>query len=159
MTELPHVYTVVAVAGATGDVALRAARLPALASAPPAEFGGPRDRWSPESLLSAAVADCFVLTFRALARRSNVEWIALTCEVDGTVDRVDRMVCFTRFALRARLRVPAGSDVEAARRLLDQAERKCLISNSLAAQIHLDAEIDLEVDGADATARVEAAHR
>jgi organic hydroperoxide reductase OsmC/OhrA len=65
MKSFPHIYNVTASAMPDGDVELTADRLPFLLSAPPAEFGGPGDRWSPETLLAAAVGDCFVLTFRA----------------------------------------------------------------------------------------------
>ena len=36
-----------------------------------AEFGGPGDLWSPETMLAGAVAGCFILTFRAAARASS----------------------------------------------------------------------------------------
>src|SRR5687767_1578946 len=39
--EYPHHYSVVAIAGADGEVSLESAGLPALTSAAPAEFGGP----------------------------------------------------------------------------------------------------------------------
>ena len=57
MQELPHRYVVSAAAGADGDVELTAAGLPALVSAPPAEFGGSGDRWSPETLLTVSFAE------------------------------------------------------------------------------------------------------
>ena len=57
MHPYPHHYTVHARAEATGDVDLDADRLPTLKTAPPAEFDGPGDLWSPETLLCAAVAD------------------------------------------------------------------------------------------------------
>ena len=68
MHPFPHHYSVAAKADTQGDVALEGERLPPIASAPPTEFGGPGDRWSPETLFVAAVADCFVLTFRGIAR-------------------------------------------------------------------------------------------
>src|SRR5947207_6979951 len=83
-TPFPHVYTVNASATPDSDVELTAARLPFLHSAPPAEFGGPGDRWSPETLLTAAVGDCFLLTFRAVARAAKLPWTALECAVSGT---------------------------------------------------------------------------
>jgi len=88
MQEFPHHYSVAAVANPEGEVALQSDRLPSLTSTPPAEFGGPGDRWSPETLLVAALADCFVLTFRALARASKLSWLSLRCDVEGTLDRV-----------------------------------------------------------------------
>ena len=61
MQEFPHRYSVTAAGAVDGDVELTAERVPGLRSASPAEFGGPGDRWSPETLLVGAVADCFIL--------------------------------------------------------------------------------------------------
>lgn len=141
MNEFPHHYSVAAVGTADGDVALQAARLPTLHSAPPIEFEGPGDRWSPETLLVAAVADCFLLTFRAVARASTLSWTSLRCEVDGTLDRVERAMQFTRFDLRARLHLPPGVGAELAQRALQKAEQACLITNSLKAETHLESSV------------------
>jgi organic hydroperoxide reductase OsmC/OhrA len=144
MHPLPHRYTVSAAAGAEGDVTLDSERLPSLSSDAPAEFNGPGDRWSPETLLAASVADCYVLTFRALARAAKLPWITLACDVEGTLDRVERVTQFTGFRVRARLRVPPGTPEEQARRLMEKAEQGCLITNSLKASTHLDAAIEVE---------------
>jgi organic hydroperoxide reductase OsmC/OhrA len=141
MEPFPHHYTAVARAESEGDVALESAGLPALASAGPAEFGGPGNRWSPETLLVAALADCFILTFRAVARASKLAWSSLRVEVEGTLDRVERATQFTGFRVRASLEVPAGTDEALARRLLEKSERGCLISSSLKASVHLEASI------------------
>src|SRR4051812_31810417 len=95
MQSLSPRYAVSASASSVGDIELAAPRVAHLASASPAEFDGPGDRWSPETLLVGAVGDCFVLTFRAIARASKVAWTALECEVIGTLDRVDRVTQFT----------------------------------------------------------------
>ena len=110
MQPFPHHYSVVAKADTQGDVALEGERLPPIPSAPPTEFGGPGDRWSPETLFVAAVADCFVLTFRGIAGVSRFSWVSLECSVTGTVDRVDRVTQFTALEVRARLRVPSGAN-------------------------------------------------
>ena len=134
MQNFPHSYSAAATAAMTGDVALDGDSLPPLVSAPPVEFGGPGDRWSPETLLVAAVADCFVLTFRALARLAQLPWDALRCDVTGTLDRVDRVTAFTRFVVRAELDIPDPTDRERAHALLEKAERACLVTNSLKAE-------------------------
>jgi organic hydroperoxide reductase OsmC/OhrA len=142
MTQnVPHRYSASAAAGIGGDVTLESRSLPRLASAPPLEFGGPGDRWSPETLLVAAVADCFVLTFRAVARAAQLPWNELRCDVVGTLDRVERVTSFTHFVVRAELEVPDGVDAERARSLLERAERTCLITNSLKAQTTLEAAV------------------
>ncbi len=143
MQTFPHVYSVDAVGTLDGDIELRAARLPVLRSASPAEFGGPGDRWSPETFLVGAVADCFVLTFRAVARASNLPWMSLQCHVIGTLDRVDRVTQFTAFELHAHLRVAPGLNPDVARRALEKAEHNCLISSSLKAAVHLVPEIEV----------------
>ena len=70
MHPFPHRYRVKGAGRVTGDVELTAERLTSLRSATPIEFDGPGDRWSPETLLVVAVAVCFILTFRAIAKAS-----------------------------------------------------------------------------------------
>ena len=110
-------------------------------TAPPAEFDGPGDRWSPETLLVAAVADCFLLSFRGVARANKFDWHSLECSVEGTLDRVEGRTRFTRMAVRATLRVPAGTDEAKARQLVERAEHVCLISNSLVAGRSVEATV------------------
>jgi len=143
MQDFPHRYSVAALARVEGEVTLESAGLAGLASAPPSEFGGPGDRWSPETLLVAAVADCFVLSFRAVARASKLDWVSLRCEVEGTLNRVERVTQFTAFIVRASLQVPPGTDPDRARGLLEKAEKICLISNSLKAAPHLEAKVEI----------------
>jgi organic hydroperoxide reductase OsmC/OhrA len=144
MQQFPHHYSVVAKADSQGDVALAGERLPPIPSAPPTEFGGPGDRWSPETLLVAAVADCFVLTFRGIASVSRFAWVSLECSATGTVDRIDRVTQFTAIAVHARLRVPSGASEDQARRLLAKAEETCLVTNSLKIRPHLEAAVEVE---------------
>ena len=146
MQALPHRYRVKGTGRITGDVELTAERLTALRSASPAEFDGPGDHWSPETLLVGAVADCFILTFRAIASASKLSWLSLDCDVTGTLDRVDRVMQFTHFDLTAHLVVPAGVNAEAARHALEKAERNCLISSSLKAAVALDARVEIAAE-------------
>ena len=143
MREFPHHYAAVATGGPDGDIQLDSGRLEALRSAAPAEFDGPGDRWSPETLMIAAVADCFVLTFRAIARASKLPWIALRCDASGTLD-VDRVTQFKAFSVKASLTVPSGTNVDRARRLLARAEEGCLISNSLKAPVYVEVDVRAE---------------
>lgn len=143
MQALPHLYTVSGRAEAASDVSLSAAGLETLLSAPPAEFGGPGDKWSPETLLLASMADCFILTFKAVARASHLEWLSLSCEVDGTLEKSDGAVRFTRFVTRARLEIPEGVSVEVAERLLHKSEKACLIANSVSGEKVLEAALSV----------------
>ena len=144
MQEYPHHYRVAAGAEAEGEVVLSSPGLEPIASAPPAEYDGPGDRWSPETLLVAAVADCFILTFRGIARASKLAWISLECEVVGTLARTDGTTRFTQFEIDAALIVPEGSDEARANRLLEKAEAGCLITNSLSGPTRLTAKVAVE---------------
>ncbi len=141
MQPFPHHHVVVASGAATGHVELRAHALPVLQSAPPIEFERPGNLWSPETLLVGAIGDCFVLTFRAVARASRLDWTSIECEVRGELDRADQTVRFTRFEIRVRLTVPNERDRELAGRVLQRAERGCLITNSLNAETHLTTDV------------------
>jgi organic hydroperoxide reductase OsmC/OhrA len=137
MHPFPHHYTVNAVVRPDGDVPLSTEGMRVIESAPPKEFDGPGNQWSPEGLLTASVADCFVLNFRAIAAASKFTWVNLEARTEGTLDRVEGKMRFTRFDTHAKLSVPAGTDVERAKKLLEKAEATCPISNSLSSQRHL----------------------
>ncbi len=139
--NFPHQYVVQGRAQADGLVTLSGEKLQPLPSAAPAQFGGPGTEWSPEDLLVAAVADCFILSFRAIAAASKFTFNELTVTVDGTLDRVEREMLFTEFKIHARLSVAADVDAGRAQRLLEKAEQTCLVTNSLKSKVHLHAEI------------------
>jgi peroxiredoxin-like protein len=141
MHAFPHLYHVESNASPTGSVSLKAEGLAGIESAPPKEFDGPGNLWSPETLLTAAVHDCFVMSFRAVAAASKFQWTGLQSSTEGTLDRVEGKMRFTKFVTRAKLQVPAGTDVERAKRLLEKAEQICLIANSLSAERHLESEV------------------
>lgn len=141
MHPYPHRYEVRGDAVSEGGVTLDSKGLPSLSSAPPLEFDGPGDQWSPETLLVASVADCFILTFRAIAKASKLAWSRLECRTEGVLDRVEGKAQFTEFRVHASLTVEEGANVERAERLLEKAEQTCLVTNSLKAPVTLTVEI------------------
>jgi peroxiredoxin-like protein len=131
MHPYPHIYRVSASAVPSGIVTVASSNLPSLQTAPPVEFDGPGDAWSPETLLCAAMADCFILTFRAVARAAKFEWSKLECHVEGTLERVEGVAQFSKYAVHAQLTLTANGDEAKAKLLLERSERSCLISNSV----------------------------
>jgi peroxiredoxin-like protein len=142
MLALPHQYFVTSTATPRASVRLNSQGLGELTSEPPQEFGGPGHLWSPETLLMAAVADCFVLTFRAIAEANHLDWIHMECATQGTLDRAEGILRFTEIHLRVTITLANVSDMERARKLLDKAERGCLVSNSLKCPRTLEVELD-----------------
>jgi len=144
MQPYPHNYRVSASAEGESLVPVSAEGLEAIDTAPPPEFGGPGDKWSPETLLVASVANCFILTWRSVARASRVEWRQISCRVDGILDRVDKLPKFTEFKIRVEVKLPANGHEERARRAAEKSEQVCLITNSLDARIALDTHVVID---------------
>ena len=119
MKPLPHVYEVALSGVPKGYATLVAGGVPALRSAPPKDFDGPGDAWSPEHLL-------------------------LALSGSGTVDREDGFIRFTDIVLRSRLTVPKGTDLERAKRMLEKGKSACLVTASLSVPVHLETEIVVE---------------
>jgi len=143
MEALPHHYRVKLQGGPTGSAEVTAAGLPALDLAPPAAFDGPGDRWSPEDLLMASVASCFLLTLRAIAAASKMDFTSVECETEGTLDRVEGGLAFREIVVRAKVSAPAGTNRERLERLVLKAEQGCLITRSLRTPIRLQADVSV----------------
>ncbi len=140
--QLPHNYDATATATLESHVTANCEGQPSLTVAPPANFGGPGDVHSPEDLQVAAVASCFILSFKAVAAASRLEWESLDVEVSGTLDRVERAVQFTGLDTRAKLTLPAGASRDKAEKLLEKAEQTCFITNSMKAESRLEIQIE-----------------
>ena len=138
MQGLPHDYTVNASSSQSSNLTMKIDNTPDMEIAPPANFGGPGTIHSPEDLQTAAVASCFILSFKAIARASKLEWENLEVEVVGTLDTVDRAMQFTKFDTLATLTLPADASRDKATRLLEKAEHSCLVTNSMKSEVHLE---------------------
>ncbi len=141
MQPFPHRYALRLDGGPEGAARLDVGGLPALECAPPREFDGPGDRWSPEHLFVASVTSCFLLTLRAVARASKIAFNALHVDSEGVLDRVEGGLKFTEVILRARITVPAGSDREKVTKAMEKAEKSCLVSRSVNCAVRLEAEV------------------
>jgi organic hydroperoxide reductase OsmC/OhrA len=141
MHAYPHVYVAAASGEPSGPVPVTSPSAPAVATAAPPQFDGPEGYWSPETLLTASVADCFILTFRALGRASKFSWLRLECRVEAVLEKVDGVTQFSKFKTQATLTVGAGTDGAKAMHLLERAEHTCLIANSLRGSRTLEARV------------------
>ena len=142
MQQFPHLYRVTATSNGN-FVNVTSPGLEPLETAGPAEFDGPGDRWSPETMLTAAIANCYILTFKAVARASNFEWVDITCDVEAALDRVDRINRFTEARLNVKLTIAEEAKRDQAERILRKSEENCLITNSLTTNASMTTQIDL----------------
>lgn len=112
-------------------------------SAPP-EFGGEAGFWTPEHFLLAAVASCFIETFKAVARASKLGFQGIEVSAEGLVEKEAGGFRFTQITLRPVLIVYAEDAQELALKLLEKAERVCLVSRSLSSRVAVDSKVLVE---------------
>ena len=146
--QLPYLYET-QVEWATGRKAsLRSSGLPALEISPPPEFQGEPGIWTPEHLYVASVNACFVVTFLAIAELSKLDLVIFASHATGKLEKVEGSgFQITEVVLRPRLMVHHPRDLERAARLMQKAEKNCLISNSIKAIVKVEPEIDCEISG------------
>ena len=139
MKPLPHDYDVELTGGPQGYATISSAGVPDLTTAPPREFDGPGDAWSPEHLLLASVSSCFLFTFRAVARASRAAFLDVDAHTWGQVSRAGGVTRFTEIVVRATVTAAPGSDIDLLRRAIDKTTTHCLVSSSLVTPVRVDA--------------------
>jgi organic hydroperoxide reductase OsmC/OhrA len=136
-----------------GRVRLTAEDKAPLEVAIPAEFrGGIPGRWSPEDLLVASVASCYVITLRGVAAHRGLTIHALNVEGVGHVTRrAEGRVGFVVIELHVELTVDPDC-VDQGVRAARAAKQRCLVGHALEIPI----ELELEVSPAEASQPVHA---
>ena len=138
MSQFPESFEVTASMSPDSAVTTRTNGVKELRVSPPESFGGPGGEQTPESLLVTAVASCYLLTFKAVARASQLAWRDISVAVTGTLDRVERQTLFTRFQIRVELDIVDAKDADKARRAAEKSEQNCFVTNSLKSEVHLE---------------------
>ena len=121
---------------------LAADGLPSLEVATPPEFpGGHPGMWSPEHLYTAAAEACLMTTFLAIAANSRLAFKSYESAAEGTLETTEAGFLMTRITLRPTVIVADASQVERAQRILEKAEKVCLISNSMKTRVQMLPEV------------------
>lgn len=116
--------------------------------ATPPEFpGGVEGVWSPEHLFTASVVSCFFTSFEAIAEYSKFDYIDLTVESSGALEKRDGKFVMSKVLLRPVLTIRDESSKKKGLRLLEKAEQICLITRSVKTDVHLDPAIVVEEAG------------
>ena len=100
-------------------------------------FHGDADRWNPEELLLAALAECHLLSYLYVAAAAGVVVVgyedAATCTLERTDDGGGRITAAT---LSPRVTVRDPETVERAVELHAEAARSCFVAASVAFPVH-----------------------
>ena len=140
--ESTHKYLITASSTTDRSGAVTAPGIePSIAFSAPPEFLGQAGVWTPEHLFVAAVASCFVSTFSGMSLASKFEFDSLELEVEGILAKDETGWRFRQVILRPRLQVSRTEDADRGNRLLQKAEKNCLIGRSIACPTVLEAVI------------------
>ncbi|HEY3041560.1 MAG TPA: OsmC family protein [Pyrinomonadaceae bacterium] len=126
---------------------LRAPVLPQLHVDAPPEFKGHDGVWTPEHLFVASVNSCFMTTFLAIAENSKLDFVSFKADAEGKLEKLNGQgFVMTEITLHPQLLISHARDAERAGRILEKAERACLISNSIKTETKLEPEINFAAE-------------
>ena len=143
--EAHHEYRVNAFgAGGSNGVVYAEGVLACISFSAPLEFLGESGRWTPEHLLVAAVASCFVSTFSGIAEKSRLEFASFNLDAEGLLSSADGIWRFTEIKLRPVVTILKVEDRDRAMVLLEKAEKSCFIARSLKCEVTLFPAVKVE---------------
>jgi organic hydroperoxide reductase OsmC/OhrA len=116
---------------------------PTLDIATPAEFGGHEGIYSPEDLFVASVNSCFMTTFLTFVEKTRTKFIRFECTAEGTLDKVEKILKFTKIVLIPKVEVPSEREKKHTHHVLDLVEKHCLVSNSMNCIIEMHPEVTI----------------
>jgi len=131
-------------AGGRNGVVQAEGVLSSISFSPPPEFLGEPGRWTPEHFLVAAVASCFVSTFSGIAEKSHFEFVSLNLDAEGVLGNDDGVWRFIEIRLRPVVTILKDEDRDRVMRLLEKAEKSCLIARSLQCKVALFPAVEIE---------------
>ena len=109
-----------------------------------AQYGGDPALANPEQLLAAALAQCQMLTYLALAAKAGIEVVAYRDRAEASVGRLEGKTAITRVALEPHITLAPSQDADTARALVEKAHKYCFIANSLRAEVVLAPTVEYE---------------
>jgi organic hydroperoxide reductase OsmC/OhrA len=106
-------------------------------------FRGDPNRTNPEQLFLAAASTCQMLSFLAIAARSNVDVTSYEDHATAVMPEDARPVWITAITLRPRIVVAAGTDTDRVGRIVQKGHEECYIANSVRTEITIEARIEV----------------
>lgn len=97
----------------------------------PPEFKGEPGLWSPEEMFVASVEACHMATFLSFAAKTNLQVLGYRSHSNGVLEFIDGDYRFTRVVIFPTVTVPRGSPEAEVLSLLREAEKHCLVANSI----------------------------
>lgn len=127
--SFPHTYKVTLSDIKASKATLHCENAPPLMGGAPPQFDGEDTHWSPETMLMGSIALCYLTTLHSLMKRhENLTIKKDDINIDGVLDKTREGLVFTEINLKV---VCLSNDVAKATKILENAEKYCLISNAV----------------------------
>lgn len=108
--------------------------------ATPPEFGGHENIISPEDLFVSSANVCYMTTLLGTIKNMGVELVSYESEAEGILETVGKIKIFTKIIIKPRIK--ARETEEKIRMILDHAEKRCLVANSMKTQVIIEPVIE-----------------
>ncbi len=117
---------------------------PSVKVSSPPEFKGESGVWTPEDLFVASVETCHMATFMAFAARRSIAIRSYKSHSNGVLEFVDGDYRFTRIVIFPTIVVESSASETEVHNLLREAQKHCLVTNSIASIVEVNPTIITE---------------
>jgi organic hydroperoxide reductase OsmC/OhrA len=111
---------------------------PKLTVSCPADLRTESSAWTPEEMFVGAVEVCHMVTFKSFAAKRQLRVLSYTSHANGVLEYVDGDFRFTRIVIFPTIIVAEGSSESEVHIALRDAERHCLVANSIASIVEVN---------------------
>ncbi len=117
---------------------------PVLKITSPPEFRGEPGMWTPEDMFVGAVEVCHMATFLAFASKKRIPIVSYRSHANGVLEFVDGDYRFTRIVIFPTIVVGATTSETDVHATLRDAQRHCLVTNSIASIVEVNPTLIME---------------
>ncbi|GEN53469.1 OsmC family protein [Halobacillus faecis] len=114
----------------------------------PKEMDGPDIGTNPDEMLLGAAATCYIISLAAMIERAELPLEEMDMQSEGIVDVTDGVFTYQKIIHRPRVVLRAEADekdLSKLDRLVDKAEKSCMISKAIQGNVELEMEADTSI--------------
>ncbi|MBA2175179.1 OsmC family protein [Halobacillus locisalis] len=114
----------------------------------PKEMNGPDIGTNPDEMLLGAAATCYIISLAALIERAALPLKEMDMQSEGIVDVTDGVFTYQTIIHKPRVVLKADAtdkDLKQLNRLVDKAEKSCMISKAIQGNVELQMQADTSI--------------
>ncbi|MYL49582.1 SACOL1771 family peroxiredoxin [Halobacillus litoralis] len=114
----------------------------------PKEMDGPDVGTNPDEMLLGAAATCYIISLAAMIERAELPLEEMDMQSEGIVDVTDGVFTYQKIIHRPRVVLRAQADdkdLSKLNRLIEKAEKSCMISKAIQGNVELEMEADTSI--------------